>query len=243
MDEDGRSVFGGRGKLDKWGELDNRGTLTRQMSPFVRSFDGMQSKNATVETEDSPEPTFKLQNLKLGPARRSRNGKIARLPLAIREAVNQMLLDGLVYPQIVAKLQQLGYPGIRPQNLSEWRKGGYQDWLRRREQQEDLQQDRLAAIAMAKDPASRMDVEQANEFLVGLRICEALVDQEPSSLADFFKVADAVLRHSREQNRRNAVALAQQRHTDAIAGRDGAPRRPQSSTDEKSDHIRPNPTQ
>src|SRR6266436_537775 len=62
----------------------------------------------------------------------ARNGKIARLPAAIRSVVNEMLHDSRLYREIVTRLAELGYPGIRPQNLSEWYKGGYQDWLKRK---------------------------------------------------------------------------------------------------------------
>jgi hypothetical protein len=69
---------------------------------------------------------------------RTRNGKIARLPEAIRERVNTMLNDGVRYRDIINALGQPGasplpYP-ISEMNLSNWRKGGHQEWLRRQEQ-------------------------------------------------------------------------------------------------------------
>jgi hypothetical protein len=66
--------------------------------------------------------------------RHPRNGKIARLPEATRNLINQMLEDGFLYRAIIQKLQKasppLPYP-ISEMNISNWRKGGYQDWLRR----------------------------------------------------------------------------------------------------------------
>lgn len=74
----------------------------------------------------------------------SRKGKIARLPSAVREELNRRLLEGQSgakilpwlngLPEVSAVLEE-DFEGLRvtDQNLSEWRKGGYQDWLRRRQ--------------------------------------------------------------------------------------------------------------
>jgi len=71
---------------------------------------------------------------------RARVGKIARLPEQIREELNRKLKNGARAKNLVAWLNQIpdvnamlaecfaGHP-IREQNISEWRAGGYQDWL------------------------------------------------------------------------------------------------------------------
>ena len=71
----------------------------------------------------------------------TRNGKIARLPLAIREELNARLrngdngnklivwLNGLTEAQAVLASEFDGKP-LCKQNLSRWRKGGFADWLR-----------------------------------------------------------------------------------------------------------------
>lgn len=72
-------------------------------------------------------------------------GKIARLPWTHREQVNHRLLNGETYPTIAAWLNadpivrkiledQFGGQDINPQNLSNWRSGGYTDWLAEREE-------------------------------------------------------------------------------------------------------------
>jgi hypothetical protein len=74
----------------------------------------------------------------------TRTGKIARLPQHIRVQLNRQLEDSepgkqLVewlnnLPEVKAVLQgQFGGRPISEQNLSEWRQGGYQDWLRHQE--------------------------------------------------------------------------------------------------------------
>ncbi|HEV2693233.1 MAG TPA: hypothetical protein VG347_10095 [Verrucomicrobiae bacterium] len=82
------------------------------------------------------------------------NGKIGRLPEAIREDVNVRLHKGERGRALVAWLNQLpevrvilaeefGGKPIREQNLSEWRKGGHQQWLQEREREKLM--DRLSA--------------------------------------------------------------------------------------------------
>src|SRR5258708_36330253 len=58
-----------------------------------------------------------------------RNGKVARLPLAMRKEITRLLDDGIPYKIIIEKL---GEPGkhLNEDNLSNWRLGGYQDYLR-----------------------------------------------------------------------------------------------------------------
>ena len=74
----------------------------------------------------------------------TRKGKIARLPHEIREELNRRLQGGGQGKRLVAWLNALpqvrrvlaedfGGKPIREQSLSEWRKGGYRDWLARQE--------------------------------------------------------------------------------------------------------------
>jgi hypothetical protein len=79
--------------------------------------------------------------------KKSRHGKIARLPFSVREELNRRMRDGESGKMIVEWLNGLaevremvmglfGGKGIREQNLSEWRKGGYRDWLAAQERVE-----------------------------------------------------------------------------------------------------------
>jgi hypothetical protein len=74
----------------------------------------------------------------------TRNGKIARLPRAVREQLNRRLRDGEEGKKLVAWLNGLpevkavvaaefGGKPIREQNLSEWKKRGYRDWVAHQE--------------------------------------------------------------------------------------------------------------
>lgn len=76
----------------------------------------------------------------------TRNGKIARLPHAVREELNRRLLDGEQGTALVAWLNErpdvqavmtadFGGRAINEQNLSDWKLGGFEEW---REQQESF---------------------------------------------------------------------------------------------------------
>jgi hypothetical protein len=74
----------------------------------------------------------------------ARNGKIARLPRDVRDQLNERLERSEKSPQLLEWLNALkevkkvvkdefaGVP-ISKQNLSEWRQGGFQEWLARQE--------------------------------------------------------------------------------------------------------------
>ena len=74
----------------------------------------------------------------------TRNGKIARLPLAVRQELNRRLdegeqgkklvvwLNGLPEVQAIVAAEFVGKP-IREQNLSEWKQRGYRDWVAQQE--------------------------------------------------------------------------------------------------------------
>jgi hypothetical protein len=80
----------------------------------------------------------------------TRNGKIARLPYSIRDTLNRRLhngesgaklvkwLNGLPVAQEVLAEEFGGRP-INEQNLSEWKQGGFEDWLRHQETREWVQ--------------------------------------------------------------------------------------------------------
>ena len=74
----------------------------------------------------------------------TRNGKIARLPRALREELNRRLANGTTGARLVGWLNDLpevravldsefGGTEITEQNLSVWKQGGFQDWERHQE--------------------------------------------------------------------------------------------------------------
>jgi hypothetical protein len=76
----------------------------------------------------------------IGRMNTTRNGKIARLPLAVREELNRRLENGEsgtslrdwlhALPEVQSVLRtEFGGRSINAQNLTEWRQGGYREWL------------------------------------------------------------------------------------------------------------------
>jgi hypothetical protein len=94
----------------------------------------------------------------------TRNGKIARLPHPVREQLNCRLQNGEQGKKLVGWLNSLpevqaivamefGGKPIREQNLSEWKQGGYPDWIA---QQEALEwAERLGEDAAKWEPNGR----------------------------------------------------------------------------------------
>ena len=93
----------------------------------------------------------------------TRNGKIARLPRTLRDELSQRIDNGQSGPKLADWLNQLPEvktilaeyfaenPIINVQNISQWRKGGYQEW-------HDLQEIRQTTRELATD-ASLLDNE------------------------------------------------------------------------------------
>jgi hypothetical protein len=76
----------------------------------------------------------------------SRTGKIACLPEEIRDELNDRMINGIKGPELLPWLNSqpevrdvltrcFGGRDINHQNLSAWRRGGFRDWLFRREMQ------------------------------------------------------------------------------------------------------------
>lgn len=96
----------------------------------------------------------------------TRNGKIARLPRATREELNRRLDDGQMAATILRwlnkdmvvqdiLLRQFSGAPVSKQNLSEWRQGGHQDWLRHRQTCELVRQ--------MKEQADNLEEETGGE--------------------------------------------------------------------------------
>src|SRR4051812_31505513 len=64
---------------------------------------------------------------------RTRTGKVARLPKAVRDRLNNMLLDGVTHKQAILNLGEDGKE-LTDDHISSWKtEGGYSDWLREKQ--------------------------------------------------------------------------------------------------------------
>jgi hypothetical protein len=127
-------------------------------------------------------------------AENARKGKIASLSLAIRSELNRRLDDGQRGPQLLPWLNNQaevlkvldelwGEQPISPQNLTEWRQGGYQDHVRRRERVENLKV--LSEYALKLGQASGGSIADGSAAIAGGKILlhlESLAEDDLESL-------------------------------------------------------------
>ncbi|MDR3406171.1 MAG: hypothetical protein P4L99_27035 [Chthoniobacter sp.] len=155
----------------------------------------------------------------------SRKSKIARLPLEIREDLNRRLqnsesgvtlLDWLHALPAVQAVLAADFDGraINLQNLSEWRRGGYQDWLA--EQKAEALARQLGLDLRAEQPAEHHGLTEtlalwlAGRYAVAAgRVRKARSAEEHWRLLHEMCVDVARLRQGDHRARRLAMALAQ----------------------------------
>jgi hypothetical protein len=135
----------------------------------------------------------------------TRRGKIARLPLAIREEINRRLLENLTARKICGWLNELpevksvlatfndGNPAgpIDGNNISEWRHGGFEDWSRRRDSIEETREIAQWSVKLAKASGGNI-TEGAAAILSGqiLEVLEGLARLKSDSGGDDEKTAE-----------------------------------------------------
>ena len=109
-----------------------------------------------------------------------RIGKVARLQKSMRDKINQMLLDGLPYAQII---QALGEDGkdINEDNIGNWKAGGYQDWLRQQQRVSQQQANFEMALDLVRENAG-VTLQKAARQIVAAQICQLLLDFDPVSV-------------------------------------------------------------
>ena len=72
------------------------------------------------------------------PSGHTRQGKVARLPLEVREKLNFLLLDGAAYSKAIKALGEEG-AGLTEDHITSWKQGGgYKDWLTEQQDREDM---------------------------------------------------------------------------------------------------------
>lgn len=157
---------------------------------------------------------------------RTRTGNIARLPRLLRDQVNRMLDDGSRFNSIIAWLAQNGHPGVKLNNLTEWKKGGFQDWLElhQRLAQEEKLRELSYAIATANEGTKTQEaaIQVASSFLfrVFLKLSPERLAKEldwnpkqiPTVLNSFARLnrrsieADMIKEYARQQEERRRAA-------------------------------------
>jgi hypothetical protein len=155
--------------------------------------------NTTCAAESAPippEPSSVSAVLRAPPGHK-RNGKIAHLPKAFRDKINQWLDDGHTYPQIIKDLGD-DAKDLKPNHFSEWRKGGYQDYVHQQTWRDELRLLRENGAEIKEFT----DGPQFQETLIQLALTEifrTLRNRELSSDSlNYIRIFNALARLNRE---------------------------------------------
>jgi hypothetical protein len=136
----------------------------------------------SLTTTNSPS-SLTILNLSVRPSTDRRNGKIARLPKATRDMINHMLDDGLPYPVIIDELGQFG-EGLNAQNLTNWKNGGYQDYLKIQEMidRTKAQAEVAAEILRETEGMDSSTLMEACRVIAAVQVMKGLMENGDESL-------------------------------------------------------------
>ena len=149
------------------------------------------------------------------------NGKISRLPKAIRDQVNTLICDGVPYPDIRRRFLDSGhaeFEHISEKNISNWKSAGYQRWLREQEWRDDMRQSRAEALEFCETDDSKL--EQVTLKTAAMRLYQLFkqfdavdfslsVQNDPEAYTRLFSVLPRITREAlRYQKYRDACAQA-----------------------------------
>lgn len=164
---------------------------------------------------------------------RKRWGKIARMPFDVRESLNEQIRDGVQYKEISAALKAKGFDGVTKFDLSTWRRGGHQEWLRDQERIAALRNDVGRAVKVVGELSENEaeGVERLNEMLIGMQIVNALQDLQRGTLKKLveakpellFRIARVASDQARDRARRKRANLLVRRSEGGPLGQKAEP--------------------
>lgn len=143
--------------------------------------------------------------------------KIGRLPFAVRNELNERIRDGEGGPAILAwlnagkatrrVLRELKAGEINAQNLTDWRSGGYADWLADQERADRIR--RLAEISSTIASAAGGNAAGVGCNIAAAKIMDILEESDPEKVAD---LAKALVQLHSSENADKKVALAEEKN-------------------------------
>jgi len=155
---------------------------------------------------------------------RTRTGKIARLPATIREELNRRFNNGSLAKDLVPWLNELpdvkrvmnelfGGRPITEDNLSQWRRGGFQDWLRDEERRVRLCQIMERYEELGPEEGARRSEAHfyqwiAAELMTEFERLSTMTDRD-ERWKRFQKISQELNRLQRARARASAAALQQ----------------------------------
>lgn len=112
-----------------------------------------------------------------------RTGKIARAPYEVRQHVNEMIRNGELAREVIAYLDKNEIRGVTEMNVTNWRQGGYQDWLKEQARLEDMAAKREFAMEIVKQNEGSK-LHEATLHLAASQLYEALTEFDITRLKD-----------------------------------------------------------
>jgi hypothetical protein len=156
----------------------------------------IQDQASNTPATDTPQPPSE-QAAPEDRVSTTRKGKVARLPKAARDKLNNALLDGMPFKQAIAALGDEG-KGLTEDNVTSWKKhGGYAEWLKERQFLDEWR----AKWEFADDLVAQnhgLNIHQSVAQLLANQIHEAITEEGIDALKKSLK-ADP----------RNAIQLIQ----------------------------------
>jgi len=138
----------------------------------------------------TPDPfAYELnRQLQVCQSKSRRNGKVARLPLALRDQINHLLDDGVPYKAIIERLGDAG-KHLNEDSISNWRLGGYQDYLKAQliNDRARIQTEAAADVARVTGELSPAKLQQACQEIALLQYMRTLMDHGDQLAKDSFK--------------------------------------------------------
>ncbi|HWW00851.1 MAG TPA: hypothetical protein VNZ64_14235 [Candidatus Acidoferrum sp.] len=167
------------------------------------------------------------------PANPRRNGKIARLPKETRDMLNHMLDDGLPYHIIIDELGEAGR-GLNTQNITNWVKGGYQDYLKHQDAIDRAKLQVEFAIDLLREigDADIAQVRRACNYVAALQLFQTLRDHGDETLKNMLQANPAKylnIIHTLCHQSDSALKVEKHRLTQELLAARTAPPAPPSS--------------
>jgi hypothetical protein len=152
-----------------------------------------------------------------GTVPRDASAAISRMPRKVKDAVSNSLLDGADWRKVAAICKEHGFPGVQAQNVTNYRKGYHQEWLKREERMEVIRRDSEATAQIVRhyvdhggSPAEAgllAASEIMSQALVGLgpEAMQILIADDPKAL---FGITRELARVAELLNKRSEAAAA-----------------------------------
>lgn len=122
-----------------------------------------------------------MKNLPIPP--RTAGAAISRMPRTVRDSVSHSIEDGADWRMVSSICKQAGYPGVRAQNVTNYRKGAHQDWLRKEERMEAIRRDSESTAAVVSHyVANGGSPAEAGLLAASEIMSQALVGLGPESM-------------------------------------------------------------